>query len=436
MRLLFGLVTLLALALGLTSARAANFTLVYHHVGGGAGGTLGVTPGELRARVARLQALGYRFVTSSEVPGLPENARTVSLEFDDGFEEVYRLAFPVLRALGVRATVYPILDLIGQPGHMTAAQLAELRAAGWEVGSHTRSHADLTDLTPASLERELEPAAAALPGPPPCLAYPLSRFDARVRRVAAHWYGCAVRGAFGVGREDPFALHSALITPWDGQLLPLRAASGLDLRAPILLLGAGLVVLDRPAEVGQAPTLWNPAPYEWLGSGMYSLEWFGGRRSTRFAAREGAWVLSGIFDRRGFGPDGTRYDAVTLGRNLGPVTLAAGWGSEGMVLGAALALNGSGDLWARYSGHLAAGAELLPLDYARVRLAYDARAGFAGEASYALPWQGGEGRPLRVLGGYDGQWYLGSEYRMGSFAFSLKAAPTTPAFGIGFKSVW
>ena len=147
----------LALISGAASshAQARPMVLVYHQVGAGSGASLGIAPQGLRQRVETLRRLGYRFVTSSEAARAAPQEKVAVIQFDDGFESVYRLAFPVLRDLGVPGTAYVIWSRLDQPGSLSRAQVRELRAAGWEIGTHSHRHAALADLAPAGLRREL-----------------------------------------------------------------------------------------------------------------------------------------------------------------------------------------------------------------------------------------------------------------------------------------
>jgi peptidoglycan/xylan/chitin deacetylase (PgdA/CDA1 family) len=79
----------------------------------------------------------------------------VLLRFDDASTTQYSVAFPYMKAAGIRGTIYPITSLIGTAGYLTAAQLLEMQAAGWIVGNHTQNHTDLTTLTEAQQETEI-----------------------------------------------------------------------------------------------------------------------------------------------------------------------------------------------------------------------------------------------------------------------------------------
>jgi peptidoglycan/xylan/chitin deacetylase (PgdA/CDA1 family) len=110
-------------------------------------------------------------------------------------------------------------------------ELAELRDAGWEIGSHTVSHAVLPVEEPAQVAWELAASAAEihrrLGQAPLALAYPNGRFTPAVAEAAARaGYELAVTtedGACGPG-ADPRRLRRMIFT--DGHLRgPLGAYS-------------------------------------------------------------------------------------------------------------------------------------------------------------------------------------------------------------------
>jgi peptidoglycan/xylan/chitin deacetylase (PgdA/CDA1 family) len=72
------------------------------------------------------------------------------ITFDDSNETDYTEAFAYLKPLGIKATTYTITNLIGSnPGFLTIAELQEMQAAGWTIGSH--HELNLAKLTPDKL---------------------------------------------------------------------------------------------------------------------------------------------------------------------------------------------------------------------------------------------------------------------------------------------
>ncbi|PYE54985.1 polysaccharide deacetylase family protein [Deinococcus yavapaiensis] len=431
MRALLPLLAALAVA---SPAAASNLTVTFHRVGVSGGLTLALDGPTLRREVQSLRGAGRRFVTASEVARA--SGDTAAITFDDGYVDVYDVAFPVLRELGVKATFFVITDKVGHPGYVSWTQLRELQAAGWEIGSHTRSHAALPDLTPDSLERELGGSRDELARrgfDAACVAYPFGLHDARVREVAARFYSCAFTTSFGVNdaATDPLAARRPLGTPLDANLgLAWRANSGVDTRAPVLALGL-LSTLEPSGEAGGAPRFGNAARFELLGDGAWSFSASREARVQSFVARDGAFVL-GARTARGV----SRFDEVTLGVRALGAAFAVGLSSEGPLVGAAVPLGGFGEAWGRFSfGARSAtlGASVLPFDYARLDVEWNDRRGFAVEGTYALPIQEGEGRPFRVLAGFDEGAYGGVTARLGSFDVTGTVGARGVSIGVNAK---
>jgi peptidoglycan/xylan/chitin deacetylase (PgdA/CDA1 family) len=97
-----------------------------------------------------LKANGYRVISMSELfaflnyrSALPE--KSVVLTIDDGYRATYEIAYPILKKYGFAGTLFVYTDFIGASGAaLSWDQLKDMKANGFEVGSHTLSHCDLT----------------------------------------------------------------------------------------------------------------------------------------------------------------------------------------------------------------------------------------------------------------------------------------------------
>ncbi|HSC90998.1 MAG TPA: polysaccharide deacetylase family protein [Gaiellaceae bacterium] len=217
--------------------------LCYHAVSERWPAELAVTPAALDEQLRSLLARGYRFATFHEAVSAPPTGRVVAVTFDDGYRSVLDAAFPVLSGLGVPATVFVCTDFVDRGGAMSwrgisdwaggpyaselaALSWAELRtlgAAGWEVGSHTRTHPFLTALADGPLEDELVGSRArceeALGVPCRSLAYPYGDFDARVvERAAAAGYTAACALPTRASAAAPLAWPRAGVYRRDGRV--------------------------------------------------------------------------------------------------------------------------------------------------------------------------------------------------------------------------
>jgi peptidoglycan/xylan/chitin deacetylase (PgdA/CDA1 family) len=214
----------LAAATGAAPAGAADRDtpvpiLLYHRVAERAPGKkpgLHVPPRLFARQVAALEREGYTAVTLAQVrrhwdggPALPD--RPVVLSFDDGFVDQYVHAARILRRRGWPGVLYLQVGRLGERGAITRRQVARMLRDGWELGAHSLSHADLTEVDPEQLEAEVGGSRFALqrmfPGAPvESFAYPYGRFDAAV--VAA------VRAA---GFADATTTRRGAASPADGR---------------------------------------------------------------------------------------------------------------------------------------------------------------------------------------------------------------------------
>ncbi|MBI3361142.1 MAG: polysaccharide deacetylase family protein, partial [Chloroflexi bacterium] len=87
-----------------------------------------------------LYDLLYRLALGRPLPEKP-----VILTIDDGYDDVYRYAFPLLKEYGYTATLFIATGIIdaGTPGYMTWPQIEEMAQAGNDVEPHTKDHVDL-----------------------------------------------------------------------------------------------------------------------------------------------------------------------------------------------------------------------------------------------------------------------------------------------------
>jgi peptidoglycan/xylan/chitin deacetylase (PgdA/CDA1 family) len=77
------------------------------------------------------------------------------IQFDDGLDNVYTNAFPILQANNQTAVAFVTTSYIGTSGHMTLDNLRVLQDAGWDISSHTVDHPHLPKLKDTMLSYEL-----------------------------------------------------------------------------------------------------------------------------------------------------------------------------------------------------------------------------------------------------------------------------------------
>jgi peptidoglycan/xylan/chitin deacetylase (PgdA/CDA1 family) len=128
----------------------------------------------------------------------------VAVTFDDGYQSVLMTAAPVLQQAGVSPTLFVNTSCIGDSTRTVSDpargyyphepfllwhEVAQLRAAGWGIGSHGNEHPDLTGEPVPRIREQMMRSKLMLEDrlDVPCtmFAYPFGRHNARVRAAAA-----------------------------------------------------------------------------------------------------------------------------------------------------------------------------------------------------------------------------------------------------------
>jgi peptidoglycan/xylan/chitin deacetylase (PgdA/CDA1 family) len=186
------------------SKRFRPVVLCYHAVSDSWPHHLAVTPHAFERQLRSMRFRGFRPVTAVEA--VAGRSRVFHVTFDDAYRSV-ATAVPTLERLGVRATVFACTSFAddGRPlavpelaaeasaypdalATMDWDQLRDLVDRNVEIGSHTLTHAHLTQLSDAELSRDLresrEQIEAELGRPCRFVAYPYGDDDERVHRAA------------------------------------------------------------------------------------------------------------------------------------------------------------------------------------------------------------------------------------------------------------
>ena len=189
--------------------------LLYHYVGEEAPDYpyLNVETSEFSRQMKELRERGYRSVSLSDLTAymqgspvkLPE--KPVLITFDDGYEDNYTQAFPVLKQEGFRAAIFMVQSNFNRKNRLSVQQIQEMEQAGIEIGSHTRSHPDLTKLAAAELEKEVGQSRRGverLAGRPiDYFAYPGGFYNLEVlEKTAQSGYAGAFTVLPGLNRPD------------------------------------------------------------------------------------------------------------------------------------------------------------------------------------------------------------------------------------------
>ena len=155
---------------------------------------------------------------------IPDKSFLITL--DDGFEDNYNNAYPILQRYKIPAVIYLATGLLGKTNQWMSApafserkmlswrQIQEMASQGIHFGSHTVSHPKLTELDDESVHIELIQSKKMIEDQLglECrhFAYPYGLLTEKTRELvqqAGFKTACSTRSGFNNAERDPFMLH-------------------------------------------------------------------------------------------------------------------------------------------------------------------------------------------------------------------------------------
>jgi peptidoglycan/xylan/chitin deacetylase (PgdA/CDA1 family) len=206
--------------------------LMYHVTKSAPAGTpypdLWVSPADFKGQMQWLDDNGYTGVTMEQLfdywdQGWELPDKPVVISFDDGYPSHDRVARKVLAGYGWPGVLFLELNNVGSPKTgFTKGMVKRLIDAGWEIGSHTVSHPDLTKVGADELRFELVESRKRIKSEygqdADFFCYPAGRYDdtvvAAVERAGYRGATTTVDGVAGPGA--PFELKRIRIDGGDG----------------------------------------------------------------------------------------------------------------------------------------------------------------------------------------------------------------------------
>ena len=181
---------------------------------------LSVAPERFESHLKYLKEAGYHVVTLDDLlvcltGGAPLPERPIVLTFDDGYEDNYLNAFPLLKKYDMRGHFFLITDFVNEerPEYLKWTQVEEMATAGQRIGSHSRDHPDLRRKSVEYLTWQALGGAEAIQAHvgyhPRWISYPSGSYDARVIAVyksANYWGGLTTHQGDLHSLDDVFEL--------------------------------------------------------------------------------------------------------------------------------------------------------------------------------------------------------------------------------------
>lgn len=196
-----------------------------------------VTPYRFDEHMAYLLQHGYIPMPLSDIVESIHNptrllpARAVGITFDDGYEDFYTNAMPVLARYNIPVTIYIVAGYIGSTSRwlesegegdrrmMGWPQVNEIARAGIDVGAHTLRHPHLDTMEPADAYQEIlgskEILEQSMGQPVSSFAYPHgyhSKELVDMVKQAGFSSACAVKHGLSSTEDNPYALARIIVS--------------------------------------------------------------------------------------------------------------------------------------------------------------------------------------------------------------------------------
>lgn len=182
--------------------------LLYHHVNGeNSDSRYRVSVPDFRDQLQALYDHGYTAITISMLldalfAGRDLPAKPVVITFDDGHHSVYDYAFPIMQEFSFPGVFYIVANRIYDiTDFVNVAELQTMIDAGWEIGSHSYTHSDITknhEIAPYEIAQSRVDLESALGVGVKTFAYPFGEIDPFVaQKVQDYGY----RAGMGLGKS-------------------------------------------------------------------------------------------------------------------------------------------------------------------------------------------------------------------------------------------
>jgi peptidoglycan/xylan/chitin deacetylase (PgdA/CDA1 family) len=211
------------------SAKVVVPVLLYHHVVPNPSNFIAISPDTFERQMKYLKDNGFESITQAQMSefiykGAALPAKPVLITFDDGRQNQWDNAVPIMKKYGFTATFFVVQNWTKSNSDttMNAAKLRKLADQGFDIGSHTISHRPMQswkgETKPAYYKRLTKQAVASKAyiekaSGKPCIAmaYPAGYFDTWTGDLLAdngYQLGyTVVPGVNTFGGQSPFKLR-------------------------------------------------------------------------------------------------------------------------------------------------------------------------------------------------------------------------------------
>ena len=217
-------------------------------------GVTRIFPSQFAEQMRFLHCRKYKVITLRDLLKSDDYVKRVVVTFDDAYKDFIRDTFAILQEFCFKATVFVVTDFVGKKNswdvnfgfrrfeHMNWNDLKLISNAGFEIGSHTHTHPDLTKISEEAVRNELSFSKKIpedkLGVPVRFISYPFGRYSKRIKEIVSE---CGYNG--GVCLSHPFKKRNDL---FEIDRLGIYIFDTLDdFKAKLSLYGKGAFLFEK-----------------------------------------------------------------------------------------------------------------------------------------------------------------------------------------------
>lgn len=150
-----------------------------------------VSPTLFEKQMKYLKDNNFTVIEYNQINNVKNIKNPVVITFDDGYEDNYTYAYPILKKYKFKATVFLIVDLLDKPHYFKRSQLKDSEDV-FSFQSHTMGHKKLSELSKDKCEYQLKESQKEIKEithkAVTALAYPYGDFNQEVETMAKKYY--------------------------------------------------------------------------------------------------------------------------------------------------------------------------------------------------------------------------------------------------------
>ena len=180
--------------------------------------------------VITITMLATGLLSTNNLTKAQSTSGVVTIAFDDGNQDQFDYAYPLLQQYGMVGTFYVITGFLGTSSYLTVSELQTMQTNGMEIGSHSVDHPDFESLTTAQINNECNASQQFLQSNGLSginFAYPYGLSNPSVDSIVLQYYRSA-RYSYGPNWQIPISPSTDIPMGFAGEAASVTTALAQD----------------------------------------------------------------------------------------------------------------------------------------------------------------------------------------------------------------